>query len=185
MADLFSCRRGSNTIRVDDRYRERQGVPRPRWGGRGVKNMSKGILRAAPAVAVVLGLAAAAPPSRAAPGPDGAALYAQRCAQCHDHAAGHVPSREALANRPASNIVMTLLTGAMRPQASGMSRGDAAAVAAFVTAGAAANAARLHPNPCRGSLAPLRLTGAGWNGWGRDLANTRFQPDAGLAADDV
>jgi polyvinyl alcohol dehydrogenase (cytochrome) len=147
--------------------------------------MLKGILRAAPAVAVVLGLGAAAPASLGAPGPDGAALYARRCAQCHDHATGHVPSRAALANRPASNIVMTLLTGAMRPQASGMSRGDAAAVAAVVTAGAAANASRLHPNPCRGSLAPLVLTRAGWNGWGRDLANTRFQPDAGLPAADV
>lgn len=147
--------------------------------------MSMRTLQAAHAVAVVLGLAAAAPVSRGAPAPDGAALYAQRCAKCHDHAAGHVPSREALANRPASNIVMTLLTGAMRPQAAGMSRGDAAAIAAFVTAGASANAPRLHPDPCRSALAPLALSSADWNGWGRDRANTRFQPHAGLSARDV
>jgi len=146
-------------------------------------------LRAA-AIIVTLGTAAIgavgrAAPSRAAPAPNGAALYAQRCAQCHDHATGHIPSREALANRPASNISMTLLTGAMRPQAAGLSRADAGAIAAFVTAGAAANAPRLHPNPCRGSLAPFRLSGPAWNGWGRDLANTRSQPHAGISAGDL
>lgn len=131
---------------------------------------------------VVWGALAIVPAGHAAPGPDGAALYAQRCAKCHDHASGHVPSREALANRPASNISMALLTGAMRPQAAGLSRAEAGAIAAFVTAGAAASAPRLHSNPCRGPLAALELSGSAWNGWGRDLANTRSQSHAGLAA---
>ncbi|MGH8217996.1 MAG: c-type cytochrome [Steroidobacteraceae bacterium] len=131
------------------------------------------VSQAAPAAAVVLGLLAAAPVSRGAPAPDGAALYAQRCAKCHDHAAGHVPSREALASRPPSNIVMTLLTGAMRPQASGMSRADAGAIAAFVTAGASADAPRLHPNPCRATLAPLELSSRA-----RRRCSPRIQRDA-------
>ncbi|HXS28406.1 MAG TPA: PQQ-binding-like beta-propeller repeat protein [Steroidobacteraceae bacterium] len=147
--------------------------------------MPKKMSCAAAAAAVMLAFVAAVPVSRAASGPDGAALYAQRCAKCHDHGAGHVPSREALANRPASNIVMALLTGAMRPQASGLSRADAGAIAAFVTAGAAASAPRLHPNPCREPLAPLETNGRGWNGWSADLANTRFQPHPGLAAQNV
>lgn len=147
--------------------------------------MSMGKLQAAAAIYVVLSLAGIAPAGGAAPAPDGAALYAERCAKCHDHPTGHVPSRAALANRPASNISMTLLTGAMRPQASGLSRAEAGAIAAFVTAGAAANAPRLHPNPCRGAFAPLELSGAAWNGWGRDLANTRSQPHAGIAASDL
>ena len=116
-----------------------------------------GKFRAAPAAFVLFGLATIATAGHAAPAPDGAALYAQRCAKCHDHATGHAPSREALANHPASNISMTLLTGAMRPEAAGLSRAEAGAIAAFVTAGAAANAPRLHPNPCRESLGPLRL----------------------------
>jgi len=78
-----------------------------------------------------------------------------------------------------------LLTGAMRPQASGLSRADAGAIAAFVTAGAVASAPRLHPNPCREPLAPLEMNGTGWNGWSADLANTRFQPHPGLAAQNV
>jgi polyvinyl alcohol dehydrogenase (cytochrome) len=122
----------------------------------------------------------------AAATPDGAALYAQRCAKCHDQPQGaHVPSRESLARRPSINIVMTLLTGAMRPQAAGLSHDDAMAIAAYLTAGAAARTSPPHPNPCRAPVAPLRLTDAGWNGWGADLANTHFQAHPGLTAADV
>ncbi len=164
---------------------------------------------AALAAAVALGLASLAPPGLRAQAPtgargpdgvqapagagaptgtrapDGATLYAQRCAKCHDHGAGHIPSREALANRPSTNIVMTLLTGAMRPEAAGLSRADATAIASFLTAATATKAPPLHPNRCRGPLAPLRASGNDWNGWGRDLANSRFQPRGGLDTNDV
>ncbi|MGH8261022.1 MAG: PQQ-binding-like beta-propeller repeat protein, partial [Steroidobacteraceae bacterium] len=122
-------------------------------------------------------------PAQAVPAPHGAALYAQRCAKCHEHAQGHIPSREALANRPATNILMALLTGPMRPEAAGLSRADASAIAAYLTAGAAT--ASLHPNPCRRPLAPMRLSPADWNGWSRDPANTRFQRHGGLTAREV
>lgn len=115
--------------------------------------------------------------------PDGAALYAEHCAKCHDQAQGHVPSRQSLANRPLVNIVMTLKTGSMRPQAAGLSQEEAGAIAAFLTAGATQPV--LHPNPCRTPLAPLRLGDDSWNGWGRDLSNTRFQAQHLLSARDV
>lgn len=120
-----------------------------------------------------------------AQGPNGAALYAQHCAQCHDHAQGHVPTRAALANSSRINIVMTLLTGAMRPQAAGLSHDEANAIATFLTASAAATSAPLHPDPCHIPVAPIRLSGDGWNGWGRDLANSRFQPHSGLEASEI
>ncbi len=135
-------------------------------------------------LALAIALVVLSPCGRAAPATDGAALYSQRCAKCHDHATGHIPSREALGNRPTSNIVMALLTGAMRPQAAGLTRADATAIASFL-AGAAAKAPPLHPNPCREPPSSVRLTDADWNGWGRDLANSRFQPRAGLAASDA
>jgi polyvinyl alcohol dehydrogenase (cytochrome) len=114
---------------------------------------------------------------------DGAALYAERCAVCHDHANGHLPSREVLANRSPINITMTLKAGVMRPQAAGLSSEQVNAIAAFLTAGA--HGPPLSPNTCHSIPPPIVLSDGGWNGWGRDLANSRFQPHAGLDAKDV
>ncbi len=168
-------------------------------GGRGLghhgrqrgKHMRSRLALAALALGAVglaaRGAAAQSPAAQspAAQAPDGAALYARHCAQCHDHAQGHIPTREALANRSPINIVMTLLTGAMRPQAAGLSHDDVSAIAAFLTAGAATAGSVLHPDPCPLPAAAFRLSAEGWNGWGRDLANTRFQPHSGLAARDL
>jgi len=119
----------------------------------------------------------------AASAPDGAALYALRCAKCHEHAQGHMPTRESLSNRPLINIVMTLKTGSMQPQAEGLSHEEVTAIAAFLSA--AAKKPVLHSNHCSAPAQPLRVSQTGWSGWGRDLANSRFQPHSGLAPADV
>jgi polyvinyl alcohol dehydrogenase (cytochrome) len=121
--------------------------------------------------------------TRAAAAPDGAALYAARCAQCHEQAQGHVPSRKNLAIRSAINIVMTLKTGSMKPQAEGLSQEEVTAIAAFLTADAPNTV--LRPNLCSKPAQPLRVSDGGWNGWGRDLANSRFQPHSALASKSV
>src|SRR5262249_38613031 len=87
--------------------------------------------------------------------PDGPALYAQRCARCHDHAQGHMPTRESLASRPLINIVMTLKTGSMQPQAEGLSQAEVTAIAAFLSAAAVKPV--LHPNTCSTQAQPLRV----------------------------
>ena len=139
--------------------------------------LNKKLWRAASALAV---LAAA---SATAAEPDGAALYAQRCAMCHDKAAAHVPSKESLGNRNPINIVMTLMTGAMKPQAAGLSTEQARAIATYLTADAAKRRPAVRPNPCQGPGKPLDLAATGgWNGWGWDAANSRYQPQPGLAA---
>ena len=121
----------------------------------------------------------------AAAAPDGAALYAQRCAMCHDKAAAHVPSKESLGNRNPINIVMTLMTGAMRPQAEGLSTEQARSIASYLTAEAASHRPPQHPNLCPMPAKALDTATIGWNGWGGDLANSRFHPQPGLAAADV
>ena len=40
-------------------------------------------------------------------------------------------------------------------------------------------------DPCPPSLAPVALGTAEWNGWGRDLQNSRYQPEPALRAIDV
>ena len=123
--------------------------------------------------------------AQAPPAPDGAAIFAQRCAGCHEHATGHTPTHEALTRRGSTNVMMALTAGAMKPMAAGMSSADMSAVAAYLAAGGAAKTEPVQPNPCKGQAAPLQLSGPSWNGWGRDHANTRFQPAPGLATADV
>ena len=139
----------------------------------------RNLWRAASALAVL------ATASASAAAPDGAALYAQRCAMCHDKAAAHVPSKESLGNRNPINIVMTLMTGAMKPQATGLSTEEARAIAAYLTADAAKRHPALRPNLCHEPARPVDLAAGGWNGWGWDVANSRLQPHPGLDPADV
>jgi mono/diheme cytochrome c family protein len=61
-----------------------------------------------------------------------AALYAQRCAGCHDAAVGNVPPRRVLATYPRARIVQALTTGLMRPHAAGLDAAQIAALAEFL-----------------------------------------------------
>lgn len=119
------------------------------------------------------------------PAPDGAAIFAQRCAGCHEHATGHTPTHEALTRRGSTNILMALTAGAMKPMTAGMSPADIAAVAGYLAGEGAARTQPLLANPCKGPRAPLQLAGPAWNGWGLDHANSRFQPAPGLASAEV
>lgn len=74
----------------------------------------------------------APPPVVADSGLDGAALYQQRCAMCHDHPQGNIPPRQLIASRSHSRIVDTLTHGVMRAQASGLSANDIDAVARYL-----------------------------------------------------
>jgi outer membrane protein assembly factor BamB/type 1 glutamine amidotransferase len=62
-----------------------------------------------------------APVQAAAPGLDGAAIFQQRCAVCHDNAEGNIPPRSLLAARSRERIIEALTVGIMRPQAQGLS----------------------------------------------------------------
>ncbi len=74
-----------------------------------------------------------------------------------------------------------LESGLMKEQGAGLSAGDKRMVAEFVAGNKAAGA---KASLCPDTKADFALTGANWNGWGSDLANTRFQPAdrAGLTA---
>ena len=57
------------------------------------------------------------------------------------------------------------------------------ALAALLLGGAAHTA--LADNPCPSAAGPVALSNAQWNGWGRGLDNTRYQPEPALRASDV
>jgi len=126
--------------------------------------------------------------------PDGSALYAARCAVCHDaiqtSAASEVrvPKKDELAKRAPQNIVDSLTSGAMREQGKGLNDEEKRAIASYVTGKAfdAAQAPVALAGLCEGAAPAISQLGKNdWNGWGFDAENTRFQPNPGLKAEDV
>ena len=126
--------------------------------------------------------------------PDGSALYATRCAVCHDaiqtSAAGEVrvPKKDELAKRAPQNIVDSLTSGPMREQGKGLNDEEKRAIASYVTGKAfdAAAGPVVAAGLCEGAAPAISQLGKNdWNGWGFDAENTRFQPNPGLKAEDV
>lgn len=110
---------------------------------------------------------------------DGAAIYKQHCATCHDAgAAVRAPGRDVLAAMPVPQIVTALgAGGVMAVQGAPLTDAEKAAVAAHLSGGS-----RVAGDPVAGmcttgvSAAPLDLAAHPmWNGWGNGVANTRFQ----------
>ena len=52
---------------------------------------------------------------------DGAAIYKERCASCHDMAEGRTPALSAIKAMSGTNIYLALTSGAMKTQAEGLS----------------------------------------------------------------
>ena len=126
-------------------------------------------------------------PAALAGTPDGPALYRQKCAACHDHPEGRVPARDMMAGLPAQQVIFDLTFGVMQPQGLGLSAEEIAAIATFVTGKASTPGAQPNPdaNRCANSDQPSQFDEAGWNGWGHDVENSRYQPNPGIRPDDV
>lgn len=126
-----------------------------------------------------------APPARAA-APEGAEIYRQACASCHESGENRAPSLAALRELSREAIRDSLASGTMAAVGATLSEAQAAAVASYLVAGAApARAGQRQSCPDAPWSEPF--AGPRWVGWGADLANTRFQPAefARLEAADV
>ena len=119
-----------------------------------------------------------------AAGPDGAAIYRDKCAACHDSPAqSRAPATASFRMTSPENIVRALETGLMKDQGLSLTAGEKQAVAAFLTAKAAGAVAKAAL--CADLKAPLATGSADWNGWGNGLNNARYQPMPGLTASNV
>jgi polyvinyl alcohol dehydrogenase (cytochrome) len=142
---------------------------------------------------VVTGLVLAALAAPAlAQAPDGEAAFQKACASCHLQPAAdsRAPNRDALRALAPEAIVTALTVGNMFRQGAELSDAERRAVAGFLAGrpvgspgppsivGRCTTAA-----PSASSLAAP----AGWNGWGGDVTNTRYQPThkGGLTAPQV
>ncbi|HEX3700883.1 MAG TPA: PQQ-binding-like beta-propeller repeat protein [Phenylobacterium sp.] len=116
----------------------------------------------------------------------GEPIFQARCAQCHEPAVGRAPTRAELAGRSPEEVYDALTGGAMKPMAAGLSQAEIYGVTRFLTGKSPTPdvAAGPDPNPCPTHPA-LEPKAPAWTGWGRDLANSRYQPDPGLKAADL
>jgi polyvinyl alcohol dehydrogenase (cytochrome) len=117
--------------------------------------------------------------------PDGAALYRERCATCHDRPTTRVPPRAVIASASVDQIIQTLTTGGMKAQARGLRASQIRAIAAHLSSAPASSVASGTNSSCQTNAGPLSLDAPQWNGWGRDLDNSRYQPQPGLDPADV
>ena len=125
---------------------------------------------------------------------DGAAIYKERCASCHDMPQGRVPALGAIKAMSGEAIYVALTTGAMKTQAQGMSIAQIFTLLGYIapTGGAAADAPSL-TRTCKADAVSAAadfkaaMNAPRWNGWSTSVTNSRFQDasSAGLTAAQV
>ncbi len=135
----------------------------------------------------LLALGARAANNDGPPSGDPAQLFQQNCGTCHDHPKDRIPPRAVIARRSPDEVMQILTNGSMRAQAAGLGMNDRVGIATYLTGKAPIGHLAPTPetNPCAAGAAPVGDAGPGWNGWGHDLSNTRFQNEPGLTAAQV
>ncbi len=116
-------------------------------------------------------------------------LFAERCGSCHDTARNAAPDRYTLNAHTPEEILATLNTGSMTQFAKGLTDMEVRYIAVYLggrpMGAAAAGDVRAMKNACPARPLGDTDTSGGWNGWGPDQGNSRFQPNPGLTAAQV
>ena len=118
----------------------------------------------------------------------GTTLYGQRCAGCHDHATGRIPTKAAISDNTPAFITTTLLGGVMRPMAQGLSPHEIASIAAYLSTRKSGMVGGFGPEAplCTTKPEPIDLSSPDqWNGWGRTVEQARYQPNPGFPAAEI
>lgn len=132
-------------------------------------------------------------PTAAQVTPNGAQIYAEHCARCHETSLPRMPTREQLRGYSPENIENALSSFAMRAEAEALTPAERRAVTEYVAglpAGSYKAPLELIPASAycsKNTNVRNPLLGNSWNGWGAGLGNARYQDAeaAGLTAADV
>ncbi len=120
---------------------------------------------------------------------DGAALYTQRCASCHeDGQVARAPGRDVIAALAPERIVGALESGTMRVQGETLTGDQRRAIAFYLSTSralAAAGAAAPITGPRCEEEGSVRGSPSDWRAWGVTPANDRFQPQPGFSSTQV
>jgi polyvinyl alcohol dehydrogenase (cytochrome) len=114
----------------------------------------------------------------------GWSAFQTRCAVCHlNPTVDLAPPATVIREMTPERIFESLTTGSMKEESQGLSDPQKRRIAEFMAGrpmgSSKAGNAKDMPNQCRTNPAMADpAASAGWNGWGNDGANTRFQPAA-------
>src|SRR5579871_2669853 len=97
---------------------------------------------------------------------EGATLYKQNCASCHEGGMDRAPRREALRAMSADQVLAAMETGPMISMASRRTAEERRAIAQFVTGKALGTKLQTNP-PKEAMCAPAKadFQAVTWNGW--------------------
>jgi polyvinyl alcohol dehydrogenase (cytochrome) len=120
---------------------------------------------------------------------DGAAIYKERCASCHDMPEGRTPPLSAIKAMTGEAVYTALTTGAMKTQAEGLQPPQLFALLGYIAPTGSASAPSV-TGTCAGDVSPSSaaftsaMNAPRWNGWSTSATNSRFQDarSAGLTA---
>src|ERR1700744_3469909 len=117
---------------------------------------------------------------------DGAALFKERCASCHDSPEGRTPSIGAIKQMTSAAIYGALTNGVMKSQTSGLSTQEVMSLLVYIAPVGDPIPKPAFEKSCTGNTALKPGTGA-WGGWSPSVTNSRYQDAkaAGLVAGDV
>ena len=119
---------------------------------------------------------------------DGAGLYRDSCASCHDAGLERAPTRAAFHAMTPESVLAAMETGAMISMASFRTAAERRAIAEFVTGkafGSVLETAIPASAMCSGGEVAGTKNRALWNGWGQNSSNTRYQDAPGFSAAQV
>src|SRR3569623_3764297 len=107
-------------------------------------------------------------------GQDGASLYKERCATCHDAPQGHVPSISSIKAMSGEAIYAALTTGAMKERAAGLSTTDIFALIGYIApAGGTKAPVAVKPTCASNPAYQVKAGAPQWNGWSPRDTNSR------------
>ncbi|MBV9180762.1 MAG: PQQ-binding-like beta-propeller repeat protein, partial [Acidobacteria bacterium] len=108
---------------------------------------------------------------------DGAQLYKQRCAACHEAPSERVPSLASLKKMSGEAIYIALTHGTMKTQAADLSSAEIFALIRYIApaSNVSSGAPKVTPT-CKAESTFSRSASLGeWSGWSPNLTNSRFQ----------
>jgi polyvinyl alcohol dehydrogenase (cytochrome) len=115
--------------------------------------------------------------------------FTKACASCHDTGRDGAPDRYALNAHTPEEVLAAMSSGPHAVHAQALSEFTKRVIAVYVGGRPLGASATGDRSAMKGACATAPVftpfTGSEWNGWGRDLANTRYQPSPELAAADV
>jgi len=121
---------------------------------------------------------------------DGAQIYKQHCASCHDAPAQRIPSLASIKKMSGEAIYTALTRGAMKTQAADLSSAEIFALIGYIAPSADVHSAVPQPITRTCKTEPAASASQNlpqWSGWSPGLTNSRFQPVSStrLTATDV